>query len=209
MPPALPSSPAGIRVNKAAAPKVVIEAFMDLACPFSGRMFETVFRKVVPSIEQKHPGTVEWVWHIVPQPWHPQSTLLNEGAVAVNQLKPELFFDFVGAVYAVREEQFIDDVTYDKTRSEIYDALAVVAESVGVDKTAFREKLNLKGKGNTGTFVTQDLKFAIKHHRTRGIHVTPTVLVNGIEAAQISSGWTEEQWDEVLQPFLTTPQAGL
>ena len=46
---------------------------------------------------------------------------------------------------------------------------------------------------------TKLLKFAIKYHRIRGVHVTPTVFVNGIEAPDISSGWTAEQWIEKLK----------
>jgi len=47
--------------------------------------------------------------------------------------------------------------------------------------------------------VTKLLKFAVKHHRTRGVHVTPTVYMNSIEAPDVSSGWTAEQWIEKLR----------
>jgi hypothetical protein len=34
------------------------------------------------------------------------------------------------------------------------------------------------------------------------VHVTPTVFVNGIEASDISSSWTLEQWENFLNPLL-------
>ena len=46
------------------------------------------------------------------------------------------------------------------------------------------------------------MKWAVKYHRVRSIHVTPTVLVNGIEAPDISSGWTGDQWDEKIAALL-------
>jgi len=47
--------------------------------------------------------------------------------------------------------------------------------------------------------VTKLLKFHTKHHRTRGVHVTPTVYMNSIEAPDVSSGWSAEQWVEKLR----------
>ena len=46
---------------------------------------------------------------------------------------------------------------------------------------------------------TKLLKFAIKHHRVRGVHVTPTVFVNSIEAPDISSSWNADKWMEKLK----------
>lgn len=45
------------------------------------------------------------------------------------------------------------------------------------------------------------VKNEIKFHRSRSVHVTPTVFLNGIEATQVSSSWTLEQWSEFLDPF--------
>jgi hypothetical protein len=42
--------------------------------------------------------------------------------------------------------------------------------------------------------VTNDLKLHIKATRLVGIHVSPTVVVDGIAENSISSGWTKEQW---------------
>ena len=40
--------------------------------------------------------------------------------------------------------------------------------------------------------------------RKNGIHVSPTVYVNGLEDGRISSGWTLAQWQEYLEGGLST-----
>ena len=105
--------------------------------------------------------------------------------------------------------QFFDDKVMDKTRSQVYsDLIDVVVPAVAaagfaeVTADAIGEKLALTGEGNSGSAVTLPMKWAVKYHRLRSIHVTPTVLVNGIEAPDISSGWTGEQWDEKIAALL-------
>lgn len=73
----------------------------------------------------------------------------------------------------------MDSTTASKTRLQIYDELADIAAGVGIDRAAFLAELAIEGTGNAGNRVTQDMKFAIKYHRTRGVHVTPTVHLNG------------------------------
>lgn len=50
-----------------------------------------------------------------------------------------------------------------------------------------------RGEKNFGTIVTKRIKQIVKHSRFRGVHVSPTVYVNHIEAGNVSSGWTKEQ----------------
>ena len=54
------------------------------------------------------------------------------------------------------------------------------------------------GEGNSGNKTTVQMKFVIKYHRVRSVHVTPTVFLNGVESPDISSGWTVAQWHEKL-----------
>lgn len=42
------------------------------------------------------------------------------------------------------------------------------------------------------------VKSNIKYARQNGAHATPTFAVNGLIENSVSSGWTEEQWDELL-----------
>ena len=89
----------------------------------------------------------------------------------------------------------------DKTRQQIYDEILAVlaaAQLEGVDLGAVGGKLNNTGHG---TGMTQAIKWSVKYHRARSVHVTPTVFVNGLEAGVVSSGWTAEQWSLFLSPM--------
>ena len=55
---------------------------------------------------------------------------------------------------------------------------------------------------NTGNATTNTLKLYTKWTRGRGLHVTPTVLINGIVDDSVSSGWNLEQWTEYLDKLL-------
>lgn len=54
------------------------------------------------------------------------------------------------------------------------------------------------GSLNTGNGVTNDLKVQVKANRMVGVHVTPTVVFDGVVANEISSSWSVEQWEEWL-----------
>merc|ERR1711879_565761 len=95
-----------------------------------------------------------------------------------------------------------DDTTWDKTRGQVYEDLLEIASGVdGIDIPVLRGMLNLVSTGNAGNQLTQSVKWACKYHRVRGVHVTPTVFINGLEAGIVSSGWTAEEWAEFLKPM--------
>ncbi|KAH0588014.1 hypothetical protein H2248_006750 [Termitomyces sp. 'cryptogamus'] len=62
----------------------------------------------------------------------------------------------------------------------------------------FKELLRLKSTPNGGNAVTDDLKYTIKFSRQNSIHVSPTVLWDGLVANEISSSWGTKEWSEFL-----------
>lgn len=50
--------------------------------------------------------------------------------------------------------------------------------------------------------IKQEIKWSVKYHRARSVHVTPTVFLNGLEAPDISSGWTNAEWKEKIKGIL-------
>lgn len=91
-----------------------------------------------------------------------------------------------------------------EARNDTYKRLAKVAASVGVDEGKVFDLLKVSstagedGSLNIGNKVTDDVKLMVKANRRTGVHVTPTVLFNGIEEGSISSSFTGEQWEEWL-----------
>ena len=49
---------------------------------------------------------------------------------------------------------------------------------------------------------TQELKWSTRYHRVRSVHVTPTVLLNGLETPDISSSFTAAEWQDKINSIL-------
>mmetsp|Transcript_17218 Transcript_17218/g.47119 ORF Transcript_17218/g.47119 Transcript_17218/m.47119 type:complete len:181 (-) Transcript_17218:206-748(-) len=166
--------------------------FLELLCPFSCRMYNTLYEGVLPALKGD-PG-FDFILHQTVQPWHSQCVPIHEAALALKQVAPEYYAEYVHALYAAyTAKAFTDEITIDKTRGQLYQ------EAVALLPDAVKDKSDeIKGLLDKGAMV-QEIKWACKFHRARGVHVTPTVFVNGIEAGAVSSGWTKEQWLDFLK----------
>eukprot|EP00164_Ancoracysta_twista_P003649 GFYU01004888.1.p2 GENE.GFYU01004888.1~~GFYU01004888.1.p2 ORF type:complete len:205 (-),score=62.56 GFYU01004888.1:259-873(-) len=201
MGPPLPARPLGRYLGSQTAP-IVVEHFLDFNCPFSAKQFKTFYEQVFPHYEQSHPGKLRFGFYHQIQPWHPQSSMYHEVAIAVHHLNPDpaVWFKFASNFFAASPD-FYDDKVYHKSRHQIYEEMAVVAESVGLKKEDVLEKVTLKLDGSSNA-VIGDLKLAIKFGRQMSMHVSPTVITNGIIDGSVSSSWTMEQWKEYLDPLV-------
>lgn len=185
--------------------KHTIELYLDYVCPFSGKIFKTFYGSVVHLIHKKYtsPG-VRVIFRQQIQPWHPSSILTHEAGAAVLRTAPNSFWAFSEKLFEHQKEYFDVNVV-NESRNETYKRLAKLAGSVeGVDEKTILDLLVVPDKAgedgslNVGNKVTDDVKFQVKANRVTGVHVTPTVLFNGVEERSISSGWTLEQWEEWL-----------
>ncbi|KAH6681125.1 thioredoxin-like protein [Plectosphaerella plurivora] len=183
-----------------------LELFLDYVCPFSAKLFRTVYEDVAPAIRENPAwaSSIQIVFRQQVQPWHPSSTLTHEAALAVLQIAPEKFWEFSAALFRDQKAYFDANVV-NEARNATYKRLAQLAGSVGVDEAKVLERLTISDKPaadgslNTGNAVTNDLKVAVKIARLVGVHVSPTAIFDGVVANEISSGWTKEQWSEWLQ----------
>jgi len=201
MGPPLPSKDPGHSIGGKDA-SVVVACWLDYACPFCAKFHKTFVEEVVP-----HYGdNLRFVFYHQVQPWHPQSTLMHEAAIAVTMIGGEDAFWKFSAALMAGQSQFFDAHTYDKSRMDIYKELAALAAaSCGpgvVNEAAVLAKLarvHVEGQLNTGNACTQQLKFHVKLGRQLGIHVSPTTTLNGM-VFDSSSGWSLAQWTEMLDP---------
>ena len=200
MGPPLPSRELG-HVAGGESASVTVAAWLDYACPFSAKFYKTFTEQVLP-----HYGdAVKFVVYHQVQPWHPQSTLLHEAAIAVTMVGGEdAFWKFSTALYASQTD-FFDANVYDKSRTQIYRELAALARASAdvseADVMSKLERVAEEGSLNTGNATTQTLKFHVKLGRQTGIHVSPTTTLNGM-VCDTSSGWTLDQWKEFLDPHV-------
>jgi len=123
---------------------------------------------------------------------------------------PREFWRF-SAILFMRQKNFFDISVVKETRNATYRRLAEVgAESIEVDPEEMYALLKVPerpgkdGELNIGNQVTGDVKLITKMGRRTGVHVTPTVLLDGVEATEISSGWTKGQWLEWLEKNCST-----
>jgi len=138
---------------------------------------------------------------------------MHEAALAVAKVAgDEAFWKFSDAAMA-SAEKFYDVAVIDKTRRELWDDMVKLAEEAvpGIDVAVLKSVLSLQTEAhpderNIGCGVIQELKWAIKHSRLLGIHVSPTTTLNGV-VCDTSSGWTLDDWLGFFDTHLPKPAA--
>ncbi|GAA6059076.1 hypothetical protein JCM10212_002047 [Sporobolomyces blumeae] len=187
-----------------------LEIFLDLVCPFSKKQLNGIKSGLIPLVE-RNPDVGENLQIViaqVPQPWHASSTLVHEAALGVSKTlvdqgrsfsDPDVVAKFQDYFFALMDEQeaYFDEPTADEPPSATRGRLADLAASLGIDREAFLKNISTR-EGNSGSPVTNDLKLQVKYHRTRGVHVTPTVFLDGLADPSISSSFTADDWKKFV-----------
>ncbi|KAK2591720.1 hypothetical protein QQS21_010574 [Conoideocrella luteorostrata] len=180
------------------------ELYLDYCCPFSAKQFHTISKEVIPAIRENKSwsSSLTLIFRPSVQPWHPSSTLMHEAGLAVLRLAPEKFWNFSAQLFDEQKDYF-DVSVVNETRNATYKRLAKVAAKVGVDEAQVYKLLEVSDKPaddgslNLGNQVTNDLKLITRMNRLVGVHVTPTVVFDGV-VQDTSSGWTLDQWKDWL-----------
>lgn len=181
-----------------------LEIYLDYCCPFSAKIFRSLNNIVFPKVRANDAWAkgLSVVFRQQIQPWHPSSTLMHEAAMAVVKIAPEKFWEFSGVLFE-EQAQYFDVSVVNELRNDTYKRLAKVAGKAGVDEKKVYEMLQISDKPgedgslNIGNGVTNDLKVITKMNRLIGVHVTPTVVYDGV-VQDVSSGWNADQWEEWL-----------
>ena len=172
-------------VPSGAKPRPVVQVFIDVTCPFSKKIFNSVTGDDCKDVM----ADVDLTFILYPQPWHAQATPLALAALAVQELAPASFIPYLTKLFEEREVSWTDETSCDRTYTEHVDLLATYAKDLGLDEAAFREAF---------AGAVQSLKFCAKFGRQNGIHVTPTVIVNGIIDNAVSSSWGKSEWTDLF-----------
>ena len=172
----------------------------SVVCPFSIRLYNTLTDEVLPEYEEE----LALIFHQLPQPWHFQSCILHEAVCAaklVNDAAEQGVWDVLMDEDTFSE--FADNAVGDASKAQLQSQLADLFEDEGVPRDALLSTLQAGSadEPNCGSAATQSLKYAVKHHRQLGIHVTPTCRVNGI-TTDTSSSWSKAEWAAFLDPLL-------
>jgi hypothetical protein len=112
-------------------------------------------------------------------------------------MHPQALFDDAKSFYDVN--------VVNETRNQTYERLAKIGAKVGINEQEMFKLLRISDKPaedgslNTGNGVTNELKVLVKMNRMQGVHVTPTVVFDGVVENGISSSFSGEQWEEWLE----------
>ncbi|KAG0150550.1 hypothetical protein CROQUDRAFT_57956 [Cronartium quercuum f. sp. fusiforme G11] len=189
-----------------------LEFFLDFTCPFSAKIFKSIHQHLIPIIEKNnHHHQISLIIRQVPQPWHHSSTFVHQAAIAVSTIllrdnPPEIasikLWKYFGALFEHQAEYF-DEPTLVELPISTKQRLAELASStLQIDPARVLELVSLSGSGNAGTKIDPTLKLAVRYHRQNGIHVTPTVTLDGIIDPSISSSYTQPEWEKYIQEKL-------
>ena len=93
-----------------------------------------------------------------------------------------------------------------ETRNDTYKRLAKLAGEVAGAETGtgvyklleVSDQPDKDGGLNGGNGVTDDVKVMVKMNRLVGVHVTPTVVVDGVVEGRIASSWDAGEWGRWL-----------
>ncbi|OCH94281.1 hypothetical protein OBBRIDRAFT_789416 [Obba rivulosa] len=179
-----------------------LDVFLDFVCPYSKKMAFAIETILDPLLGEggRYNGKVHIIFRPQVQPWHASSTFTHEAALAVLRIAPDKFWAFALALFR-KQEEFFDIPSSVLTPVQIRAKLAIIAGTViGINKVPqFEALLTLISTPNGGVSVTDDLKYTVKFSRQNGIHVSPTVLWDGLVANEISSSWGEVEWIDFLE----------
>lgn len=165
-------------------------------------MFDVLYFSVIPLFASEE--RVQFSFVNVPQPWHAQSCYMHETALACRLIGGDPCFWKASAILFERQKELFDDHVLDRSRRQVYEELATWMQEAGlVPSTKHLMEYLVTGSGNSGNTVGQEIKYSCRYHRTRGVHVTPTVFINGIPETSLSSSTTDAEWKSLLDALLS------
>ncbi|MCX5616973.1 DsbA family protein [Bombella sp. TMW 2.2559] len=165
-----------------------VEFFLEPTCPFSVR----ASRKLMPFLEHVGEDALTLQVHIHSQPWHLFSGFLTRCILAAAALPDgrdrawqtlrtigdhREEFDFSGHCAGLNMQTTPDELI---ARLEVYTQLSLAVP--------FRL-----------SSVTEAMKAHTRHARKNGIHVSPTVMLDGRVDDRFQSGQTIEEWAALLK----------
>ncbi len=169
-----------------------LDVFLEPTCPFSARVYGKL--NAIEDAMAAESLTVR-IW-LHSQPWHMFSGLICRAIAAASAQDPT-----GQSARAVMSTLFKNRKSYEfdaHCRGENLDTtprqlLTRLSEESGVDFWR--------------AFDQEDLQHEIKRHtkfaRQNGIHVSPSVMVNGLLAQDLSSGDTVETWVKTIKDLLS------
>jgi len=166
----------------------VMDWFLEPTCPNSAR----AFGKLIPLIQKAGEDRLTVRVTVHSQPWHLFSSVVSRAVLAATLLSGgrDKAWSVLAGVYANREAYIATDHSHGPNMEvPLASILARIAEHSGVDLA--------------GTFESKAATDLLKKHtrfaRQNGIHVSPSVMVDGLVNERIGSRDEIDVWLEVME----------
>ncbi len=165
----------------------LLEAFLEPTCPFSARAFPKLFELV----ERAGEGRMTLKIRLLSQPWHLFSGIVTRAILAASTTEGgrDAARAVMAAIYASRDEFEFEDhcagPNLDATPNQI---IARIERYSGV---AIAKAFGLPD-------LDRELRWHTKYVRQNGVHVSPAFMVDGLIAADMSSGDSVEAWAKAM-----------
>lgn len=167
---------------------IIFEMFLEPTCPFSYR----AFRKIDAVLDLVGGERLTVKVRLHSQPWHMYSPVITRAILAASTLPEgrEAARAVLDAVGRDREDfEFTDHATGPNRDATPNDIIARIEVRSGLALAAAFDAPGLDG----------ELRWHTKYARQNGIHVSPTFMIDGLIAADLSSGDAVEKWAESIR----------
>jgi predicted DsbA family dithiol-disulfide isomerase len=166
----------------------ILEIFFEPTCPFSAKTFKKLDALLALATEDSLTIKIRFL----SQPWHLFSAVVVRSILAASTMAGgrETAKKVMAAVVDHREEfEFVDHCKGPNLEHTPVDLIRLMSKYSGVDlEPVFQEES-----------LTNEIKWHAKYARQNGILATPTFMIDGIVAPEMSSGQDVEKWVEILK----------
>jgi len=160
-----------------------LEVFLEPTCPFSGR----AFGKLDTLLAQAGVDRLTIKIRLQSQPWHQFSPVVTRAILAAASTAggKAAAKAVMAAVFANREQYILEKHAGGPNLDlSLREVLARIEQHSGVAVATAFEQPSLE----------IDMKWQARYARQNGIHATPTFMIDGLVAADMSSGDEIEAW---------------
>lgn len=161
----------------------LFEVFLEPTCPFCAK----TFAKIDPLLAHAGPDAIQVRIWLHAQPWHMLSPINIRAILAASTLPEgkEAAKKVMAAIFENRMDfEFDDHRTGPNLDASPNQIIARIEAQSGVQ---LAEAFQISG-------LTKEVKAHTRYSRQNGIHVSPTVMIDGLIDGSISSGDAVEDW---------------
>ncbi|TCD62091.1 hypothetical protein EIP91_007491 [Steccherinum ochraceum] len=180
-----------------------LDIFMDFICPYSAKMALAIDTFLKPTFEPggQFAGKVKVILRQQVQPWHASGLFLHEAVLAVARVAPEFLWTYCLQLWE-HQQEFMDEDTSVLTPVQIREKLIALATQIMGEKNGKEVRKLLQFRPhrmrNGGVHTSEEIRYVVRFGRQNGIHVSPTVMWDGLITEEPQSSWGEKAWMDFL-----------